>query len=86
MFGAGGFQRFDSLKVEADGRVCIATLQNGGITVMDPRDCGATHIPMPDMTTTNLCFGGTDLSHQSDALNYYYRFRNIAYIRKQYSK
>lgn len=61
VFGAGGFQRFDSLKVEADGRVCVATLQNGGITVIDPRDCSATHVPMPDMTTTNLCFAGADL-------------------------
>ena len=61
VFGAGGFQRFDSLKVEADGRVCVATLQNGGITVIDPVDCSAHHVPMPDKTTTNLCFAGADL-------------------------
>lgn len=59
--GAGGYQRFDSLKVERDGRVCVATIANGGITVIDPRTGAASHVPMPDYTTTNLCFGGEDL-------------------------
>ncbi len=59
--GAGGFQRFDSMKVEADGRVCIATLQNGGITTVSPQDGFAEHVPMPDRHTTNVCFGGADL-------------------------
>jgi gluconolactonase len=58
--GAGGYQRFDSLKVEADGRVCIATLSNGGITVVSP-DGAAEHIALPDNLTTNLCFAGPDL-------------------------
>jgi gluconolactonase len=61
VFGAGGYQRFDGIKVEADGRVCIATLQRGGITTVAPKDGSATHTPMPDRHTTNLCFGGPDL-------------------------
>jgi gluconolactonase len=60
VFGAGGYQRFDSLKVERDGRICVATIHNGGITVIDPNGA-ATHVPMPDIITTNLCFGGPDL-------------------------
>jgi gluconolactonase len=59
--GAGGFQRFDSMKVEADGRVCVATLQIGGITTISPADGFAEHTPMPDRNTTNVCFGGPDL-------------------------
>ena len=30
--GIGGYQRFDSLAVQEDGRICVATLINGGIT------------------------------------------------------
>lgn len=61
VFGAGGFQRFDGIKVAADGRVCIATLQRGGITTVAPEDGFGTHTPMPDRHTTNLCFGSPDL-------------------------
>lgn len=61
VFGAGGFQRFDGMKVEADGRVSIATLENGGITTVSPQDGVAVHTPMPDRHTTNLCFAGADL-------------------------
>lgn len=55
-----GYQWLDSLAVEADGRICVATLWNGGISVFGP---GAKyeHIPFPDPVTTNLCFGGADL-------------------------
>jgi len=60
VFGAGAYQRFDSLKVERDGRVSVATLNNGGITTIDPGTGTALHTPMPDMMTTNLCFGGPD--------------------------
>jgi len=55
-----GFQWVDSLKVEADGRVCVGTIFNGGISIFS-LDGGVEHIPMPDMFTTNLCFGGTDM-------------------------
>ncbi len=54
-----GYQWLDSLKVEADGRICCATLFNGGITTFRP-DGRYEHIALPDPVTTNLCFGGTD--------------------------
>ena len=60
--GLPGFQLFDSLAVEAGGRVCVATLFNGGITVVTPDGAGIEHLPMPDDYTTNLCFGGPDLA------------------------
>lgn len=59
--GMGGYQRFDSLAVQADGRVCVATLVNGGITVISPDGRHVEHHPMPDPMTTNICFGGPDM-------------------------
>jgi gluconolactonase len=55
-----GYQLLDSLAVEASGKVCVATLVNGGITVFDPKG-GTEHVPVPDPLTTNICFGGPDL-------------------------
>ncbi|HEU4430583.1 MAG TPA: SMP-30/gluconolactonase/LRE family protein [Myxococcota bacterium] len=55
-----GYQLLDSLAVEAGGRVCVATLVNGGITAFDPAG-GTEHFPVPDPITTNICFGGPDL-------------------------
>jgi gluconolactonase len=59
--GPGGYQRFDSLALDADGNVCVATLINGGITVISPDGARVEHIPMPDRYTTNICFGGPQL-------------------------
>ena len=59
--GMGGYQRFDSLAVQADGRVAVATLINGGITVISPDGKHVEHHPMPDPMTTNICFGGPDM-------------------------
>jgi gluconolactonase len=55
-----GFQWLDSLAVEADGRICVATLWNGGITAFETG--GAyEHFAFPDAVTTNICFGGHDM-------------------------
>jgi len=59
-----GYQLLDSLAVEADGKVCAATLVNGGISVFDPHagpGGGVEHIPFPDPLITNICFGGPDM-------------------------
>jgi gluconolactonase len=55
-----GHQMLDSLAVEANGQVCSATLHNGGITVFS-LDGSYEHVPLPDILTTNICFGGTDM-------------------------
>jgi gluconolactonase len=55
-----GYQFLDSLAVEANGKVCVATLVNGGITVFDPSGA-AEHLSFPDVMTTNICFGGADM-------------------------
>ncbi|HEY5289566.1 MAG TPA: SMP-30/gluconolactonase/LRE family protein, partial [Caulobacteraceae bacterium] len=55
-----GYQLLDSLAVEADGKVCVATIINGGITAFAP-DGSTEHFPFPDLVVTNICFGGADL-------------------------
>jgi gluconolactonase len=66
----GGYRKFDSLAVEADGKVCVATLLTGGITVASPE--GGTHefVPFDDPYTTNICFGGEDLKTAIVCLSY----------------
>jgi gluconolactonase len=51
---------FDSLAVQANGDVCVATLINGGITTIT-RAGVSTHTPFPDPLVTNICFGGADM-------------------------
>ena len=55
------YERFDSLAVEASGNICVATLINGGISVIAPSGALVDFVPMPDRYTTNICFGGSDL-------------------------
>lgn len=55
-----GYQLLDSLAVEAGGRICVATIINGGVTVFDP-DGTTEHVPVPDPLVTNICFGGPDM-------------------------
>ena len=59
--GLPGFQLFDSLAVEGAGNICVATLVNGGITVIAPHGEVLEHVPTGDPLTTNICFGGPDL-------------------------
>jgi gluconolactonase len=60
--GVPGFQNFDSMAVDVEGNVCVATLMNGGITIISPDGGRVEHIPAPDIYTTNICFGGKDLT------------------------
>ena len=56
--GLPGLQLLDSLAVDGAGNVCVATLVNGGITVIAPSGEVLQHIPTGDLLTTNICFGG----------------------------
>jgi len=58
--GLPGFQRFDSLAVEAGGNVCVATLVRGGISVFSPAGELLEFHSAPEGYCTNLCFGGAD--------------------------
>ncbi len=59
--GLPGYQLLDSMAVDSAGNVCVATLMNGGITVISTDGASVEHIPTPDPLTTNVCFGGPDL-------------------------
>ena len=49
---------FDSLAVEADGRVAVAAISQG-VCVVEPNG-SFDYVPFPDPMTTNVCFGGED--------------------------
>jgi gluconolactonase len=55
------FQFLDSLKVEDGGKICVGTLFNTGLTVFDPVLRTTELVAVPDLFTTNLCFGGADM-------------------------
>ncbi|HYB11950.1 MAG TPA: SMP-30/gluconolactonase/LRE family protein [Myxococcota bacterium] len=61
LVGLPGFQLFDSLAVDGEGWVCVATLVNGGITSVSPDGTRVEHTPTGDPLTTNICFGGPGL-------------------------
>ena len=58
--GLPGYQLLDSLTVDGDGNVCVATLVNGGVTVISPVDGSTRHVATGDLLTTNICFGDSD--------------------------
>ena len=51
---------FDSLAVQANGDICVATIINGGITTISPEG-ESTHVALPDPLVTNIAFGGADM-------------------------
>ena len=53
----------DSLAIEANGNVCVARLlEDSGISVVAPDGRLVEHVPLPDLLTTNICFGGPDMT------------------------
>jgi gluconolactonase len=59
--GLPGLQLLDSLAVDGEGWVCVATLANGGITAISPDGARTEFYALPDPLTTNICFGGREL-------------------------
>ena len=59
--GLGGYARLDSLAVSGSGRVCAATVEGCSIAEICPDHGLLRHHMVPDMLTTNICFGGSDL-------------------------
>lgn len=59
--GPAGYTSYDSLAVEANGNICVASLVHGGINVIAPDGSFVEFVPMPDEITTNICFGGPDM-------------------------
>lgn len=63
--GLPGGQELDSLAVEADGAICVGTLVESGITVVEPSGEVVEKFVLPpdlaDGAVTNICFGGEDM-------------------------
>lgn len=63
--GLPGMQLLDSLAVDGSGNVCVATLINGGVSVIAPDGRLVEHVPTGDVLTTNICFAadGSDTAY-----------------------
>jgi gluconolactonase len=62
LHGFPGLQLLDSLAVDSAGNVCVATLVNGGVSVVSPEGELVDFVATGDVLTTNICFGGDDLT------------------------
>lgn len=57
-----GDGRVDSLAVDSEGNVCVATLGTGAVTAFAPDGSLRAVVAVPgDPMVTNVCFGGDDL-------------------------
>jgi gluconolactonase len=59
--GPQGYQRFDSLAVEAGGNICVASLIWGGISVFSPEGGLVEWYEADEPYCTNICFGGPNM-------------------------
>jgi gluconolactonase len=59
---------FDSLAVEADGRIAIGAIADG-IAVVTPDGSEVDMYPIPGDTTTNIAFGGGDMRRAAITLS-----------------
>lgn len=61
LIGLPGYQLFDSLAVDGEGNVVVATIRNGttemgGFTIVSPKGKIVGYVEMPDLLPTNICF------------------------------
>ena len=56
-----GRKLFDSLAMDSDGNVSVATIQTGGISTFTPQGEELEFFAVDDPICTNICFGGSDM-------------------------
>jgi gluconolactonase len=61
LYRPAGYKFFDSLAVEANGNICVATIGECGISVISPSGELVEFVATDDIFTTNICFGGADM-------------------------
>ncbi len=61
LVGLGGYQMFDSLAVDGEGHIAVATLITGAVSDLWPDGSRVDQYRLPDMMVTNVCFGGREL-------------------------
>ena len=59
--GSSELVLFDSLAVDSEGWINVATIFKAGITRISPDKSKYEFFETDDMLTTNICFGGDDL-------------------------
>jgi gluconolactonase len=62
LFATPHFSVLDSLALDSVGNICVADIPNGGITVISPQGLMIEQHATTDPFTTNICFGGPDLT------------------------
>ncbi|HWK36756.1 SMP-30/gluconolactonase/LRE family protein [Sphingomonas sp.] len=60
LYRPAGEKWFDSLGVEANGNIAVATIGESGISVVSPTGELVEFVATPDIFTTNICWGGAD--------------------------
>ena len=61
LYRPSGYKFFDSLGVEANGNICVATIGESGISVVSPVGALVEFVASLDIFTTNICWGGADM-------------------------
>jgi gluconolactonase len=62
LYASPFFTKFDSMGVEANGNLCVASFMKAGITVISPQGELVEFVPIEqDWFVTNICFGGPDM-------------------------
>lgn len=56
-----GYKFFDSLGIEAEGNIAVATIGECGISVISPAGALVEFVPTDDLFTTNIAWGGDDM-------------------------
>lgn len=82
VIGTPGYQRFDSIALEASGNVCIACLVDAGVLVVSPAGEVVEFLRATDTFCTNLCFGGADLQTAYVTLSGYGQLLAVPWRRK----
>ncbi len=61
IYRPAGYKFFDSLGIEANGNICVATIGECGISVISPQGELVEFVATDDVFTTNIAFGGDDM-------------------------
>jgi gluconolactonase len=61
IYRPAGYKFFDSLGMEANGNICVATIGECGISVISPQGELVEFVATDDVFTTNIAFGGDDM-------------------------
>jgi len=61
LYRPAGYKFFDSLAMEANGNICVATIGECGISVVSPTGELVEFVETDDIFTTNIAFGGADM-------------------------